>query len=61
MRYEVESKVTIEGLGDFTHTCILDFDDNSNVFGRVLGYHKYMYATFPNRRFTLIKAKLLKD
>lgn len=57
MRFKVESEVIIEGVGKFCHEHEQEFDDNLNVFGRVLEYHKYMYRTFPRCEFRLIKAK----
>ena len=56
MKFKMESEVYIDGIGKMTHTHTQEFADDSNVFGRVLDYHKYMYQTFPNCDFRLIKA-----
>ena len=34
-----------------------DFDDDSNVFGRVYDYRQYMKGTFPGCEFRLLSAK----
>lgn len=60
MKYEVLSEVIIPSIGTLKHEHTQSFDDDSNVFGRVLEYHKYMYRTFPNCKFRLIKAKPIK-
>ena len=59
--YEILSEVYFEGLATFKHSHKQSFPEELNVFGRVLEYHKYMYKTFPNRKFKLIEAKLVKD
>ena len=57
MKFEMVSEVTIKGIGKVKHTHTQEFDDNSNVFGRVAEYHEYMYKTFPQSEFRLIKAR----
>ena len=57
MKFKMESEVIIEGIGKVKHTHVQIFDDNTNVFGRVLEYHQYMYKTFPKCEFKLINAK----
>ena len=56
MRFKVESEVIIKGIGTCRHEHIQDFSEDLNVFGRVLEYHKYMYKTFPDCQFKLIRA-----
>lgn len=60
MRFKLESEVFVEGIGKMKHTHTQTFADDSNVFGRVLEYHQYMYKTFPNCKFKLIKAMELQ-
>lgn len=57
MKFEIKSEVIVSGIGKMKHTHIQEFADDSNVFGRVLEYHRYMYKTFPQCDFCLIKAK----
>lgn len=57
MKFEVLSEVIVEGIGKMKHQHTQTFADDSNVFGRVLEYHQYMYKTFPQCDFRLIKAK----
>lgn len=57
MKFDIESEVFIDGLGKFRHSHTQEFADDSNVFGRVLEYHEYMYKVFPNCEFKLISAK----
>lgn len=56
MKFKMESEVTVDGIGKMKHTHTQEFADDSNVFGRVLEYHQYMYKTFPKCDFKLIKA-----
>lgn len=56
MKFEIESEVVVEGIGKMKHTHTQEFEDDSNVFSRVLDYHKYMYRTFPKCEFKMIKA-----
>lgn len=56
-RYKVLSEVYISGIGNCKHEHEQEFDEDLNVFGRVLEYHKYMYKTFPKCDFRLIKAE----
>ena len=57
MKFEVLSEVIVEGIGKMKHTHTQEFADDSNVFGRALEYHQYMYRNFPKCEFRLIKAK----
>lgn len=56
MKFEMVSEVFISGIGKVRHEHTQEFADDSNVFGRILEYHQYMYKTFPNCEFNLIKA-----
>lgn len=56
MKFKMESEVIVNGIGKMKHRHTQEFADDSNVFGRVLEYHQYMYKTFPNCEFKLIKA-----
>ena len=56
MKYDIVSEVIVEGIGKMKHEHTQVFDDDSNVFGRVLEYHHYMYKTFPKCEFKLISA-----
>lgn len=57
MKFQMESEVYVDGIGKMKHSHTQEFANDSNVFGRVLEYHQYMYRTFPNCDFRLIKAK----
>lgn len=60
MKFRVISEVNILGLkakDEYIH----EFDDGSNVFGRVLAYHERMHKVFPNCDFRLIKATEIKE
>lgn len=61
MKFDVESEVYVEGIGIMRHNHTQEFADNSNVFGRVLEYHQYMYKTFPNCPFKLTKAEMCNE
>lgn len=56
MKFKIESEVIVEGIGKAKHSHTQEFADDSNVFGRVLEYHKYMHETFPGCEFRAIKA-----
>ena len=56
MKFKIESDVFVCGIR-MKHKHIQEFADDSNVFGRVLEYHKYMNRTFPKCDYKLIKAK----
>lgn len=56
MKYDIVSEVIVEGIGKMKHEHTQAFEDNSNVFGRVLEYRRYMYKTFPHCDFRIIKA-----
>lgn len=57
MKFKIESEVYVDGIGKMKHSHTQEFANDSNVFGRVLEYHQYMYKTFPKCEFRLIKAK----
>ena len=57
MKFEIESSVSVTGLGNLMHYHTQEFSEDSNVFGRVLEYHEYMKKTFPNCDFKMISAK----
>lgn len=59
MKFHIESEVCVDGIGKMHHSHTQEFADDSNVFGRVLEYHQYMYKTFPKCEFRMIKAKEL--
>ncbi len=58
MKFRIKSEVMLFGM-KFTDEYIHEFPDDSNVFGRVLEYHRRMEKTFPNMPFKLIEAKQL--
>ena len=60
MKYRMKSKVMIDGIGTVTHEHTQDFGNTSNVFGRVLEYHRYMQRMFPDCKFELVSAKEVK-
>lgn len=60
MVYQIISEVNLAGL-IFTDEYKHDFGTESNVFGRVLEYHKRMAKVFPNRPYRLIKATLIEE
>ena len=56
---EITTEVVLGGIV-FTHTHVQEFADDSNVFGQVLEYRKYINETFPNRQsYKLLSAKTL--
>lgn len=57
MIFKITSQVVVAGIGIITDEHKQEFADDSNVFGRILEYHKYMYQTFPNCKFRLISAQ----
>ena len=59
MKFKLTSHVDI--LGGMKHEYVHDFPDDSNVFGRMLDYHKHMEQTFPRRKYRLLKAEELKE
>ena len=58
-RLKVTSSVNMFGL-ICRHEHEMEFEDDENVFGRILKYHKYMEETFPGKEFKLIKTTLIK-
>ena len=57
MKMLIHSEVHVPGLGALKHEHVQEFKDNSNVFGRALEYHEYMYKAFPKCVFKLLDAK----
>lgn len=55
MVFNITSEVMVKGIGKIYHQHTQEFADDSNVFGRVLEYHQYMYKTFPKCKFKLVK------
>lgn len=58
MTLKIKSEVVVDGIGKMRHEHTQEFADDSNVFGRVLEYHQYMYNTFPKCEFRLISAEI---
>lgn len=59
-RLKVTSEVNLCGI-ICKHENVMEFEDDENVFGRVLKYHKYMRETFPGREWRLVKADRIKE
>lgn len=59
-RLKVLSEVNLCGM-ICTHEHEMQFDDDENVFGRVLKYHQYMRETFPGKEWRLVKTELIKE
>ena len=59
-KWAFKAEVNIPRVGKVTHSHELTFDDNENVFGRVLGFREHMHKTFPNYEYKLIEAKEVK-
>jgi len=59
MKFKITSLVQI-GSFSMKHEYIHEFPDDSNVFGRVLDYHKHMDATFGKCKYELINAEEIK-
>ena len=60
MTFETVSTVTIPGVGKVTHRQDMVFDDDSNVFGRVLEYRQKMRELFPGCDYELVSTKQTK-
>lgn len=56
MIFKVQSEVNVCG-HTMKHEHTMEFDNDSNVFGRVLAYREYMKKTFPECEYRLIKAR----
>lgn len=56
MKFMIVSEVNIPGIGWSKYQHEQEFDDDSNVFGRVLEYHQYMEKLFPGCEFKTMKA-----
>lgn len=59
-RLKVLSEVNLCGI-ICTHEHEMEFEDDENVFGRVLKYHQYMRETFPGKEWKLIKTETIKE
>ena len=46
MKMRIISDVIIDGIGTVKDEYIHEFEDDSNVFGRVLDYRQRMYSSF---------------
>ena len=60
MTFETVSTVIIPGVGKVTHRQDMVFDDDSNVFGRVLEYRQKMRELFPGCNYELVSTKQKK-
>lgn len=61
MKFRIRSEIHVPGIGWMGHTHEQEFDDDSNVFGRVYEYRQYIYKTFPGCDYKLISAKQVKN
>lgn len=59
-RLRVYSAVNMCGL-ICRHQHVMEFEDDENVFGRILKYHQYMEETFPGKEWKLIKTERVKE
>ena len=59
IKMEIKSIVNLFGM-NCTDTYIEEFNDDENVFSRVLKHHQRMYRTFPNCKFKLVEAKEIR-
>ena len=59
--FHVECDVIIPDVGKSHYATDLEFDDNSNVFGRVLDFRNHMREVFPGCEYKLIKAKQVQS
>ncbi len=60
VKWEIVSKVYRAGI-EWTDRYVQEFDENENVFGRVLIYHKRMEKVWNNAPFKLISANPIKE
>ena len=60
MTFRITTEVIIPAIGKFIHEHTQEFSDNSNVFGRVAEYRKYIHEMFPECRYQLISAEEVK-
>ena len=60
MTFRIECEVMIPTVGKSHYTTELEFDDDSNEFGRVLDFRNHMKKMFPECEYRLIKAKQIK-
>lgn len=59
MKFKIKSKVNVDGI-IVIDEYVQEFDENENVFGRILIYHKRMQKIFPDCKFDLIQAKRIE-
>ena len=57
MKCRIISEVSVRGIGKIKHIHEQIFSEDSNVFGKILEYHKYMRKTFPGCEFELKEVK----
>lgn len=60
MKLLIKSEVVMMDMV-WKHEHVQEFEDGTNVFGKMLQYHQYMYKTFPNCPFKLISTKEIKE
>lgn len=58
-KFKIISKVKIEGL-NIKDEYVQEYNDDENVFGKMLLYHQRMKKIYPNCDFELIKAKRIE-
>ena len=56
VKVEIKSQVDLGGIKAID-TYIEEFDDNENVFSKILKYHERMHKIFPNCAFKLVSVK----
>ena len=59
VKVKIFSEVNVDGM-KIKDEYVQEFDDNENVFGRVLIYHQRMQKVFPNCEYKLLKTKQIK-
>lgn len=59
MKLKIFSKVNCDGM-IINDEYVQEYDDNENVFGRILIYHQRMQKVFPNCDFRLLKTQEVK-
>ena len=60
MKLNIKSEVEIPGIGECAYEYTHEFDDGSNVFGRVCDYRQHMKETFPGCKYRLLSVKEVK-
>ena len=56
VKVKIKSQVDLGGI-KVIDTYIEEFDDNENVFSKILKYHERMHKIFPNCEFKLISIR----